>query len=403
MITLAAIFGLFLIGLWIASRIEEQPNVIAKVYTQRGRWFYLKYCLITCMLFLVRMKYYVYGKRRYHKDEDMDKLHELSNHDQAFDAVFFQAVSQNGIYICTGTERRHGGKLNGLVYIVHPEYGVLESLKLPKTELNADVVSLLNKKSYSGEGISFTPIVPMKKWKMSYNGLMRIQNDPTKLVQVKLEADWTSNYDWFFVEIDVPISTIARCMAVEVWTRQFFQNLKEAHQSHYEQMGYVNGTLQIDGKLTSLVDIDAFRDHSFGHKRDWSLMHRYIYCMFYLSDRTKISLGVISHHGLMTHLELGFVSHPDGRIDPIESIDLRLYEHAENGVLPEEFEFTFESAGKSYDVKMKFAYEAKHYKGSNDEAVMNERFHVCEVNGITGKGISEWHYNKNMFKTEAVD
>ncbi|KAJ8969709.1 hypothetical protein NQ314_001623 [Rhamnusium bicolor] len=218
---------------------------------------------------------------------------------------FFQAVSQNGIYVCTGTERRQEAKINGLFYLVLPEYGVLASEKLPKTTLNADPAALLSYKSYAAEGICFTPVVPMKLWKISFKGKMR--------------------------------------------------------------------------------------DHS--HKRDWSLMHRYIYHMFYLSNRTKISVGVVCQPCTSSCLEMGFITHPDGKLEAIESCDLLLYQHGENGVLNNELCFTFEANSITYDVKIKYVHDVVHYVGNDTEAKMNERFLTCEVNGILGRGISEWHYN----------
>jgi hypothetical protein len=60
--------------------------------------------------------------------------------------------------------------------------------------------------------------------------------------------------------------------------------LQNAHQTHYEQMGYFTGTLTVENKSYRLK-MDAFRDHSFGesgktrfnnktidlgYKRDWT-------------------------------------------------------------------------------------------------------------------------------------
>lgn len=87
--------------------------------------------------------------------------------------MFFQAVNQEGYYVCTGLERRHKGKANGLFYLVVPGIGLLSSEKLPDTLLNADPVSLQNLKEYSAEGIRFAPAEPMKKWKVFFEGTMK--------------------------------------------------------------------------------------------------------------------------------------------------------------------------------------------------------------------------------------
>lgn len=42
------------------------------------------------------------------------------------------------------------------------------------TTLNADPASLLLNKEYAAEGIRITPMVPMKLWKVSFKGKMRL-------------------------------------------------------------------------------------------------------------------------------------------------------------------------------------------------------------------------------------
>lgn len=130
-----------------------------------------------------------------------------------------------------------------------------------------------------------------------------------------------------------------------------------------------------------------------GNKRDWLLMHRYIFHMFYLSDGTKMSIGVASQPCTASHLELGFVSKPDKSVHAIDSCDLILYQHGENGKPPKNLSFSFTANGEKYEASVEVEYEAVHFVGNNREARMVERFIKCTVNGVTGRGISEWHYN----------
>lgn len=127
-------------------------------------------------------------------------------------------------------------------------------------------------------------------------------------------------------------------------------------------------------------------------------MHRYIYHMFYLEDGLRISCGVVSQPCTASYLEMGFVNHPEGRIDPIESCDLLLYQVAENGILPKEICFTVTAKSMVYEIKVTYLYDAVHYKGEDEEIRMCERFHKCEVNGVPGRGISEWTYNEKHMK-----
>lgn len=161
-----------------------------------------------------------------------------------------------------------------------PDLGLLMNPQLPKTLLDAHPVAIYNMQYYSAEGISFTPIKPMKLWKIAYEGQMRLQKDPTKLVDVKFEVEFTSDFPHFVFDTGMDVHVLARAFAREKWNRQFFENLKRllcadscgvcfilffrAHQTHYEQMGRLNGSLVINGDKRE-ISMEGFRDHSFGN------------------------------------------------------------------------------------------------------------------------------------------
>lgn len=122
-------------------------------------------------------------------------------------------------------------------------------------------------------------------------------------------------------------------------------------------------------------------------------MHRYIFHMFYLEDGTRVSLGVISQPCTSSHMTFGFMIDANKRMFAIDSCDLLLYQHAEDGTPPNNLAFTFVANKTNYEAKIKYDVTAVHYVGNDVEAKMHERFLSCEINGVKGKGISEWHYN----------
>nr|CAI5821775.1 unnamed protein product [Callosobruchus analis] len=340
----------------ILRRKSKQPNKIFNVYTQPGSWFTLKYYVFLFILMVRRLKYSFLDKNHFFKPDQLDKLQPLSNHELACDAVFFQFVSQDGIYYCSGLERRQEGKCAGLIYLVLPEYGILCNEKIPSTVLDTDPKSLFSMEYYGAEGISFTPLEPMKKWQVSYKGKMRQESNPENVVNVELDGIWHSDYPWVLFEVDSPAHVLATAFATEEWSKEYFERLKarfcRAHQSHYEQMGH-------------------------------------------FSDGTKISVGVVSQPCTSSNLMVGYVAKSNKMVDMIDKCDLKLYQHAENGKLPDELCFTVTANQKVYEIQVKYRYQSVHYKGRSKEARMNERFLKCIVNGIPGRGISEWHYNNN--------
>ena len=104
-------------------------------------------------------------------------------------------------------------------------------------------------------GIRLEPLVPMKKWRVQYEGEMMMKNEGsiTTLHRVKLDAVYTSDLEYFDFDSDMEPWAVARAMAREPWTKEYFQRLKDAHQSHYEQFGDVSGTLSIDGSKRDIL------------------------------------------------------------------------------------------------------------------------------------------------------
>ncbi|XP_024937100.1 uncharacterized protein LOC107264026 isoform X2 [Cephus cinctus] len=320
----------------------------------------------------------------------MDVAQKLSPHSKAFDAVFFMATTKDGFYLVGGAERRHSGVVNGLFYVAVPGVGLLCSSKIPDTVLHG-----ARENEFGAEGIRFIPIEPMKHWRVEFEGDMWHHDDPNKTSKVVVRGDWKSNLPYFDFDTDSNISTMCSAIARESWSREYFEFLKNAHQSHYEQMGTLKATVTLDGKEYRL-DCQAFRDHSYGFKRDWKLMHRYIFHMLFLEDGTTASIGVICQPCTCSVLKIGYVYKPDGTLYPLEWCDLQLYQHGENGSPPRDHAFSFKAGGTVYRVQVDVEYESIHYKGEEREARMVERFVRYHVNGkVKGRGVSEFHYNNS--------
>merc|ERR1719361_2010827 len=93
----------------------------------------------------------------------------------------------------------------------------------------------------------------MKKWKISYEGKMRLVRGgwkedeadikPAELVDVTFSLDWDAYTRMFDFDTDMLPSAICSAMAVELWSRNFFNQLKVAHQTHYEQFGAITGVV----------------------------------------------------------------------------------------------------------------------------------------------------------------
>ena len=103
---------------------------------------------------------------------------------------------------------------------------------------------------------------------------------------VKLDLMWRSDEGIFNYDTDMSPYAAARAFAKEDWNKQYFKDLEKAHQTHYEQMGRIDGELEFcndkkdddinagEKKSESFVlQMPSFRDHSYGMHRNCHLKH----------------------------------------------------------------------------------------------------------------------------------
>lgn len=299
----------------------------------------------------------------------MEKPQPLSDHPKAFDAVFYSGGNSDGYRFIMGTERRHKGIVHGVLYFVVPDLGLICLPQLPDTMIFTTNFGKEGN-SFGGPGFISEPILPMNKWRLRYRGQMR---QGEKLHDVEFSGEFLSQWPCFDFDTDLSPRILADAMAREIWTQEYFMNLRSAHQTHYEQMGIIRGTLKIDGE-SRMIEMRGFRDHSYGFKRDWSLMHRYAFFVFFLEDGRNVSLGIISQPCTCSVLNTGYICSDKGKISPVDSCDFELYQHGESGIPPKDFAFQFSAAGRTHTIQILVDYENVHYVGSQWEARMVERF-----------------------------
>ncbi|KAJ0178098.1 hypothetical protein K1T71_005921 [Dendrolimus kikuchii] len=394
-----AFIALIIILLIYNAKVKD-PKPIFGVYQVPGKWYYLKYVLFAAIYYY--RKYSTKhtaagtdgkagrGVKAIADPADMDRAQQLSEHSKAFDAIFFISGSRNsndkGIYTVMGCERRPMGICNALFYIGLPEKGLLCSKKIPETLLFGAEIG-----EFGAEGIKITPIEPMVKWNLSYKGQMWCQDDPSKTVEVDFQGEWKATSKYFDYDTDLHPPAVIRSIAREKWSKEYFEGLKTAHQSHYEQFGTLKCKIKIDNESFEFSQ-PAFRDHSFGHKRDWTLMHRYAFHQIFLENGTNMTVGVICQPSTASVFEVGFVALPSGELLPVKWVDLKLYQHGEAGQAPKDYAFTFGAGDEEYHVQVLVEYESIHYKSDEWEARMVERFCKFVVNNVPGRGVSEFHY-----------
>ncbi|ODN00790.1 hypothetical protein Ocin01_05886 [Orchesella cincta] len=398
---------LFYVGIFLLLGVllsNKDPPKLAGVYSQPGKYYWPKVVLFYLLMKLRKWKdnrnteaqkdhtkvetyNSGYGTKSKCSPAEMDKVQPLSDHFQAIDAIYFNGADSNGFCIITGTARRPHDVVNGFLILRIPELGYLVSPKFPDCQLFGG-----SDEYYGAEGFRYEPVVPMKHWKLQYNGQMKSSDDASKTFEVRLNADWKSDLEYFDYDTDVPPWTMARAIAKEPWSREYFQQLKEAHQTHYEQHGTISGEALIDGKVYKF-SAPSMRDHSYGVKRNWKLLYRYMFHMFSLEDGRRFDVGNVCQPVTASHLELGYMYDFDGSLHALSWVDMPLYIYGEQGDPPKDYGFRVKATnGKTYYVQVKVLETLELNIGFEWEARIVERRCKFTIDGVEGYGISECMY-----------
>ncbi|XP_026725037.1 uncharacterized protein LOC113491987 [Trichoplusia ni] len=392
------------VGLVLFFKLINKQNKppICGVYQQNTKFFWFKFAFMYVVLQLRQLKNSWSrqnavdtgksddGNIHVHtQDVALESKYNLNGNPQAIDAVYFNGVNPNGDAVICGLARRLTN-VDSFLYLKINREELLLSPVLP------DTYQIQNKDEegeYKINGLEIVNFIPMRTWKVTYNGDMKPRNNTEKSLKVKVDLIWSAVFAPFNYDNQMSPKGLARDMAREKWSREHFKLLEKLHQTHYEQMGVLDGTVTIDGKETP-ISIPAVRDHSFGPFRDWRTFHRYVYHFIFLENGDRMAIGTVCQPAILSHLTIGYLCRQsDQAVLSVESSDFQLYQHGEHQVLPRDYAFSFKAGCQSYTVRLQVNDEDTFYIGKSREAKFYERWCSVDVNGIKGKACVEWHYN----------
>ncbi|XP_063533596.1 uncharacterized protein LOC134743893 [Cydia strobilella] len=379
---------------------ERKPAIFG-VYQQRNKTYFLKFIVLYLFLrsrqlirHLRRLRAVDVGRsddgtiKPHEQDEPLEKKYYLGDYPLAVDAVYYNGMSKEGAALVCGLACRAHHDVDAFMYLKVEGEELLLTPNLPDTCATQTAVE---QGHYKSGGLSIVNFIPMRTWEVTYSGEMKTKDG--KKMDVELSVTWSAHFGHFNYDTQMAPLSMASDMAREAWSADYFKLLKKFHQTRYEQMGHLLGTVTING-LTTDISMPCVRDHSFGNYRDWRNFHRYVLHFLYLENGDCLTVGCVSQPVVISHLTIGYLCRKaDQTIFPVKSTDFKLYQHGENGILPKDYGFSFKAGGERYVVKVLVDEEDSFFMGKDREAKIYERWCTAEVNGLKGWGCAEWHYN----------
>lgn len=147
---------------------------------------------------------------------------------QPVDAVFFNTTSSSRQIVLFATARRKNGLVNTMAFLRVPEYSddllvlpVFPNSTLYQTQEEQRVLDC-----YTVAGVRITPVKVNEEYHIEYNGKMRLKRTLNQNVNVKLAVKWQSSLPTFDFSTDLSKRAMSEAMALENWSRDYFESLK---------------------------------------------------------------------------------------------------------------------------------------------------------------------------------
>ncbi len=204
----------------------------------------------------------------------------------------------------------------------------------------------------------------------------------------KMEVEFEGGTEPFEFMQHLATETTANALAAEK-----LSNLKQfryLQQVHYEQAGKVNGTVEIGGKMSPIRDYQVVRDHSFG-PREWDNFDRYVWTIIVLENGAVYHTSLI-RYPFLKELRAGFAIENGKTVSLLSSTSMDAL--PVTGSTPEAFKMqTQYTDGSKRNIECRLDFVVPYYfKGDFN---VNEGFSDFTVDGVRGKGIAEFAFNKD--------
>lgn len=226
-------------------------------------------------------------------------------------------------------------------------------------------------------------------WSFSFKG--ELTDDKDKLVSCELNCDFTSNNQVVDFFSHMPTSRICTSIAQDKWSKEYFEGFKKNHSTHYEQEGWIKGTIKLQKKVYE-IDLPCVRDHSYG-RRVWGYMNNHLWlagvgknCLYNFSMVSYPSMSILEEG----HLRLNE--------NPVEFVTKASYNRNEivKGYIPEELTM-FATINNKRKITIKAQLlRATPYVFENGDYTLIEGIANYTIDGIKCRGILEIGFNKDQ-------
>jgi len=203
--------------------------------------------------------------------------------------------------------------------------------------------------------LSYERVEPLKKWKLTFEGVMGDLDDARMLTQVdpesipkrpvEVELEWEGIAAPFNFKDSDP-AAIAEMLVAAGTKLGDLRSVSKVGSEHYEQAGRVTGAIRFDGNARRFEG-SGHRDHSWG-VRDWSAPRAWTWLTCQFGDELAFNLSRVAIESV--DIFNGFLCH-GGQNFPVRRAELTTV-FEDDGLTQKSLRFTFEdTSGMTIEVE----------------------------------------------------
>ncbi len=167
-------------------------------------------------------------------------------------------------------------------------------------------------------------------WKYTFEGKMVFVKSSEDLLRVREDPSIPrSNYH---VSMNLDFQAINETYEYSTFmTPESLEIGKKAGDKHWEQIAEINGEIEIDGKVYSIINAMGQRDHTYG-VRDWTGVGNWLYYVIWFDKNLAINpAAIVTDDG---RISSGGFLYKNGNNIPIKEIEIVDQKFRKDGVYP---------------------------------------------------------------------
>ncbi|XP_037074585.1 uncharacterized protein LOC119095838 [Pollicipes pollicipes] len=401
------------LALLVVLGYREKKHKRGGVYTQPGLCYELKRALAWAHFKFVRLRrvprvqshvdtgpsdYVTNGFVPAPEDEQAEQLRPLESAEASDDLTFFGCDSKGGALLVRIVRRP--GRQAEVLLLLQMDGQLYQLPGMPDTTVYNTAPA-----SWEAAGLAMECVVPMRLWRITYQGQLRRSSGPTaaggatctagELVPARLRLLWrplSTPRDLRDCDTDLMVCAVAR----ELWTPEFLSLMGSFSLDGYVQFGSLMGQVALSGGEPIEVRLRGPRQHAWSGadgQAQAARRHRSLRLQARLEDGGMLLLAADSWPDGITHLVYGMYMSPALEVATVTSCNLSLPDLAEEQHIPEVFNVIFTAGSKQHAISFISTGPAVDSYSSRPWRWVNklQLARAC-LDGLDGAALAEFGY-----------